>query len=129
MPIERNRDHVTLRVAVCAQGQLSAALARLQRAKACKDDGTAATAVAVSAVGLGQAIGFVVGPTVVGPGSPSDSPATARAQLDRLFYAEFAATCLVCLMCVAYYPDQPHEPPSEMRVVGASRTLCAISRY
>lgn len=74
---------------------------------------TFATAASVSSVALGQAVGFVVGPAVVGGGQTGDTAATARSQLDRLFYVEAAATGVVTLMCLVYYPDRPRHPPSE----------------
>jgi MFS family permease len=71
---------------------------------------TMATAIASVATYAGAALGFVVGPLVVG--TPGDQ-ASARAAVRTLFYIEaaFCALCLVC--CVMYYPDRPEHPPSE----------------
>jgi MFS family permease len=74
------------------------------------EERTTATAIASVATYTGAALGFVVGPAVVG------SPATreaAKAAIDRLFYSE-AAVCLICaLMAIFYFPDRPKYPPSE----------------
>lgn len=78
---------------------------------------TLATAASVGAVAMGQALGFVIGPALVGISSSNSSSIitldAARAGMDRLFWVEFVSSCLVFLMCMAYYPDQPKHPPSE----------------
>ena len=71
---------------------------------------TMATAIASVATYSGAALGFVVGPLIVG--TPDDQ-ASAHAAVQTLFLVEaaFCALCLVC--CVAYYPDRPEHAPSE----------------
>jgi FLVCR family MFS transporter len=70
---------------------------------------TTATAIASIAPYTGSALGFVLGPAIVG--SPAITSAARRAVF-RLFYGE-AALCVGCaLMCFAYFPDRPLRPPS-----------------
>ena len=71
---------------------------------------TTATAIASVATYLGGALGFIIGPTVVG--NPTTMEAAKRA-IYRLYYGE-AGVCLLCfLMCLCYFPNAPVHPPSE----------------
>jgi len=71
---------------------------------------TTATAVASVATYCGAALGFVVGPTIVG--NPVTMEA-AKSAIFTLYYGE-AAVCMICfIMCLCYYPNQPIHPPSE----------------
>ena len=74
------------------------------------EERTTATAIASVATYTGAALGFVVGPTVVGKPLTMD---TAKAAIHTLYYGE-ASVCLLCaLMCMCYFPDRPDNPPSE----------------
>ena len=65
---------------------------------------TMATSIATVAVYAGGALGFVIGPAIVG--SPGDT-SSAHTVLYRLFWIE-ASVCLFALLCcVLYFPDRP----------------------
>lgn len=87
---------------------------------------TVATAIATVAVYAGGAVGFVIGPAVVGcaadgSGDSVCRPEEARAAIDRLFYLE-AAVCLCAMLCCsAYFPDHPEHPPSEAAAAKRAR--------
>jgi len=78
---------------------------------------TMATAAMAVATYFGGALGFVIGPQVVGDHTPfANSTATqpaARQAVQRLFYLEAGLTAAAFLCVCVCFPDQPIEPPSE----------------
>lgn len=71
---------------------------------------TMATAIASVATYAGAALGFVVGPLIVGT---PQSQASAHEAVRKLFFIE-ASFCAVCVVsCLVYYPDRPEHAPSE----------------
>ena len=76
----------------------------------CVSERTVATAIGAVAPYFGSALGFLVGPYVVG--QPTDRP-SALACLRRLYYIQFFSTVLVLVLVVLYFPDKPKRPPSQ----------------
>ena len=87
---------------------------------------TMATSLASVCAYAGGALGFLVGPALVGQPSVSTTHAAARAAMDRLFYLEAAVCVASALCCVAHFPDQPKHPPSE--AAAAKRKAAALER-
>ena len=78
------------------------------------EERTTATAVASVATYTGAALGFLVGPIMVGKPAAMSEAITA---MKRLYYLE-AFVCLLCfLLVLAYFPNQPKHPPSEAALV------------
>ena len=71
---------------------------------------TTATAVASVATYCGAALGFVVGPTLVG--RPTTAEAATQA-INALYYGETAVCLLGVVLCICYFPNRPKNPPSE----------------
>ena len=85
---------------------------------------TLATSVMTVSTYAGGALGFLVGPAIVGEVA---THAAAQAGVRRLFYVE-AAFCAVCgLMCAAYFPDRPPHAPSEAAAAKRSAAGGAVN--
>jgi FLVCR family MFS transporter len=75
---------------------------------------TTATAIASVATYTGAALGFIVGPIIVGKPTTMNA---AKEVIHTLYYGE-AVVCLVSvLLCLLYFPDRPKHPPSEAALV------------
>ena len=94
---------------------------------------TTATAAMTVACYFGGALGFVVGPLVVGDFKPqnsipvnSTSDATqpdARHAVERLYYLEAALTLGTFACVYVCFPDAPEEPPSEAAAAKRKRSV------
>lgn len=75
---------------------------------------TLATAIAVTGPPIGQALGFILGPSLVG------HPATASSGLpavQRLLWFEASFSLAVFLAAAIYFPAKPLVPPSESAAI------------
>jgi nitrate/nitrite transporter NarK len=71
---------------------------------------TVATAIGSTAPYFGSALGFLVGPYVVG--QPRDR-LSALAGLQRLYSMQLFGSVLALVLVVLYFPDKPERPPSQ----------------
>ncbi|CAK9052856.1 Solute carrier family 49 member 4 homolog (Disrupted in renal carcinoma protein 2 homolog) [Durusdinium trenchii] len=75
---------------------------------------TLATAVAVTGPPVGQALGFVVGPSMV---TTVDTLWLVRREVQSLMWLEASLCLAVLLATIIYFPSAPSSPPSESAAV------------
>ena len=95
---------------------------------------TMATAFASVATYIGAALGFIVGPSIVGNFPHSVSQSMARSRLAQVFYVETGVSGFFLLAACLYFPDRPKTPPSNtasLRYVGQKkqRFIASLGRY
>ena len=76
----------------------------------CVSERTVATAVGATAPYFGSALGFLVGPYIVGAPQDQDS---ALAGIRTLYSVQFSGALLAFILTMVYFPDKPRCAPSQ----------------